>query len=143
MGRAEAPKDAGTGPLTAPPQECRGEGGMTLLEVLVALTVFSLAVLAHLSLQTENVRAVGAIEEKILAQIVADNVLAEALGTAEPLRPGRLRGEMALADRTWVWTRQVRPTDNQVMWRVDVAVRSADAGDGRESAFLSGFRRIR
>ncbi len=117
--------------------------GFTLVEVLVALSVFSLAVLAHLSLQTENVRTVGAIEDKLLAQIVADNVLAEALGTLEPPRAGSLRGEMALAGRNWVWTRRVRATDNQTLWRIDIFVRPAEAGTRTEMAALSGFRRVR
>lgn len=115
--------------------------GFTLLEVLVALSVFSLAVIAHLSLQTENVRTVGALETKLLGQLVAENVLAETLGTVEPPEPGRKQGEVALGGRDWLWDRRILGTDTPDLMRIEIAVRTKEGG--REVAALSGFRRRR
>ena len=48
-------------------------GGFSLIEMLVALAVFSLAVIALLHLAGQNTRAASVIEERVLAGVVADN----------------------------------------------------------------------
>src|SRR5690606_12602256 len=47
--------------------------GFSLIELLVALAVFSLVALALLNLAGENTRTAVVIEERVLAGVVADN----------------------------------------------------------------------
>ena len=53
------------------------ESGMTLVEVLAALFVFSIAVMAMLHAGGENARAHVAMEERALAGVVAENRMVE------------------------------------------------------------------
>ena len=47
--------------------------GFTLLETLVAMAIFSLAVMALLNLAGENTRTAAIVEERTLAGVVAEN----------------------------------------------------------------------
>jgi len=106
------------------------ERGFTLLELLVALAVFSLAVMALLNLVAENIRTAGALEARVIARVVADNRAVEVLTAVEPPAPGEAQGEERAAGRTWRWTRLVSPTDDPDILRVDIAVR----GEGLRQA---------
>jgi general secretion pathway protein I len=59
------------------------ECGFTLLEMLVALAVFSLAALALLRLEGATVRQTGQLDERMLAQLVARNIAVETLTSPE------------------------------------------------------------
>lgn len=100
--------------------------GFTLLELMVALAVFSLAVMALLNLAGENVRAAGAIETRALAAVVAENRAVEAL--SDPAAPalGVAEGVEDAGDRRWRWVRRVSRTADPDILRVDVLVRAAD-----------------
>ena len=60
------------------------EAGFTLLEMLVALAVFSLAALALLRLEGATVRQTGELDERMLAQLVARNLAVETLTDPAP-----------------------------------------------------------
>ncbi|MDX1580712.1 MAG: type II secretion system minor pseudopilin GspI, partial [Alphaproteobacteria bacterium] len=53
--------------------------GFTLIEMLVALGVFSIAVIALLNVQSQSVRTLSEIELRAFAHIVADNRMVETL----------------------------------------------------------------
>lgn len=101
--------------------------GFSLLEMLVALAVFGLVVLALLNLAGENTRTAAVIEERVLAGVVADNRAVEA--AVEPLDAlaRAVEGNEQLGDRDWRWTRTVATTDDAGVVRVEIAVRPADA----------------
>ena len=113
-------------------------GGFSLIEMLVALAVFSLAVIALLHLAGQNTRAASVIEERVLAGVVADNRAVEAVLAG----PGELAteetGAETCGDRAWQWTRRVQATDDTGIVRVLVAV--SPAGTGGISAEASVFR---
>ncbi|WP_156460619.1 type II secretion system minor pseudopilin GspI [Sphingomonas sp. Leaf339] len=102
----------------------RSERGFTLIEIMVALAVFSLAVLALLRLESATVRGAGLIDESMVAQMVARNVALDALTEAQPPAPGRTSGAEVNGGRAWRWTRQVSPTGDPTVVRIDVAVAS-------------------
>lgn len=60
------------------------ERGFTLLEMLVALAVFSLAALALLRLEGATVRQTGQLDERMMAQLVARNLAVETLTDPAP-----------------------------------------------------------
>lgn len=116
---------------------CRADG-FTLIEVMVALSIFSIAILALLKVGSENAKAMAAVEARFMANIVAENKLVEAVFIAPNLEMGFDDGTSDLARRHWVWERTVTPTAEQKFSKVEIAIK------GDESGFvitkLSGFR---
>ena len=105
----------------------RRVAGFSLIELLVAVSVFSLTVLALLNLAGENTRSAMVIEQQVLAGVVADNRAVEAMmATPAQLASAVDGGEVVLGDRTWRWTRRVAATEVDAMVRIDVAVMPAD-----------------
>ena len=102
----------------------RNADGFTLLEMLVALAVLSLAGLALVNLAGENSRTGVVIEERVFAGVIADNRAIEALTSPLPPPLGETKGTEAAAERTWRWTRRVNETPEPGVLRVDIAVMS-------------------
>ena len=98
------------------------EHGFTLIEVMVALAVFGLAVLALVRLEGAAIRGATSVEEATVAQMVARNVALDAVTAAQPPTPGRSEGSEANGGRAWRWTRQISPTGDPRVVRIDVAV---------------------
>ncbi|MFC4728782.1 type II secretion system minor pseudopilin GspI [Coralloluteibacterium thermophilus] len=105
----------------------RAERGFTLIEMLVALAVFSLTVLALLNLAGENTRTAHAVEVRALAGIVAENRAVEAVVLDERTLRAARAGEELLAGRAWRWTREVADTADAAILRVEIRVEAADA----------------
>lgn len=105
----------------------RAEDGFTLLELLVALAVFSLAVVALLNLAGENTRAAALVEERTLAGVVAENRAVELLTAAVPPEEGRFAGETDAGGRAWRYTTTVSATADPDIVRAEVIVRPTDA----------------
>ena len=103
------------------------ERGFTLVELLVALAVFSLMVLALLNLAGESVRTAIALEERALAATVAENqaVQAALLPARQLTEPAS--GKEQAGSREWRWERSTQPGGGDLL-RVAIRVRG-DAGD--------------
>lgn len=97
--------------------------GMTLLEVIVALAVFSIAAVSITKSLSEQMANMPILEERTLAQWVADNQMVDA--RLEPTFPelGKKEGQMELAGRDWYWRKEVVKTadDNFRMIRISVS----------------------
>ena len=124
------------GPACAEPPSREREGGFTLIEMMVALAVFSLAALALIRLEGATLRSTGMLDETLTAQMVARNIAVEALTDAQPPTAGATSGSENNGGRTWSWTRQVTPLGDAGALRIDVAV----AGAGRPIARLMVVR---
>jgi general secretion pathway protein I len=83
------------------------EAGFTLIEMLVALAIFSLAALALLRLEGATVANTARLQDQALAQTVARNLAVEVL--TDPVAPafGREAGREVNGGRPWAWTRPV------------------------------------
>jgi general secretion pathway protein I len=112
--------------------------GFTLIEVLVALAIFSLAALALLRLQGAAVGTVADLDERAIGAIVARNQAIEALTAATAPAFGSESGTETNAGRVWRWTRAVRRTADVRLQRIDVVVATPD---GRQVATLTTVRR--
>lgn len=118
-------------PRPAPDQQ-----GFTLIEVLVALAVFSIAALTLVNLSGENTRTSIDTEARVIAGFVADNKVNESVIGWPP--QGVTSGVERAGDRDWRWTRRVGPTSEPEMVRIDVRV--SDARGGRTLAEVTAFR---
>ena len=110
--------------------------GFTLIEMLVALSVFSLAAMALLNLSGENTRSAARVETRTLGGIVAENLAVEA-ATLPAIGEGTASGEVDLAGRRWRWTRAVVATDVAGMLRVEVRVSDAEGQAAARTLFRS------
>ena len=115
------------------------ERGFTLIEMLVALAIFSLAALALLRLQGGTLSSTARLQSGILAGIVARNVVVEATTDAAPPTLGRTTGSEVNGGRTWRWTRTVGRTGEARLQQITVAVTDET---GREAARLTAFRSV-
>ncbi len=115
----------------------RRETGFTLIEMMVALAVFSLAALALIRLEGATVRGASSLATTLMAQTVARNVAIEALTDARPPAIGTATGVERNGGRAWTWTRVTRPTGDLRILRIDVDVTDAS---GRDSGHLTVVR---
>ncbi|MFW2852177.1 type II secretion system minor pseudopilin GspI [Sphingomonas sp. TX0543] len=108
------------------PWKRSAEHGFTLIEIMVALAVFSLAILALIRLEGATIRSTGTLDSTLLAQTVARNVAIDAVTDGRPPLAGRSEGNERNGGRDWHWVRDVRAIgDGQVM-RIDVSVTDRD-----------------
>ena len=105
-----------------------GDGGFTLIEVLVALAIFSLAALALLRLQGAALGTTAWLGEKALAGIVAQNLAVEAMIAVQPPSYGTTTGEMSNGGRQWRWTQRVERSPDPRLQRIEIGVAAEDGG---------------
>tara|TARA_R110000744_G_scaffold20336_1_gene53357 strand:- start:5557 stop:5967 length:411 start_codon:yes stop_codon:yes gene_type:complete len=89
--------------------------GFTLIEVMLAMAVFSIAGIAILGTADTNARNLGYLESKIIASWVASNQLVEVtLDTSWPPKNNK-KGKVELAGQEWFWQQKVvKTTDNDM-----------------------------
>lgn len=104
----------------------RKRAGFTLLEVLVALAIVAIALLAALRASGQSTANVGELRARLLAGWVAENILAEHRARGDWLPLGVERGVQREGGTEFVWRREVIPTPNPAFRRVDVFVSAAD-----------------
>lgn len=119
-------------------QRGAAEAGFTLIEVLVALSIFSLAVMALLNVAGESTRTAGGVATRVFAEVVAENRAIEALTGMTPIAVGQADGADQAAGRLWRWTRRVSETPDRALLRVDLAV--TPDGATRPAAALTVFK---
>lgn len=114
--------------------------GFTLLEVLIALLLMSLALAGLMRLAALEARAAAQLRDTTFAQWVASNAIAETR-LREPFpNVGTREGQSAMGGRQWRWRLQVSGTQEPQIRRLDVSVFAPEAG--REDALvanLTGF----
>lgn len=117
----------------------QSEAGFTLIEMLVALAIFSLAALALLRLGGATATNSARLQDQAIAQIVARNLAVETLSDPEPPPFGTTIGQAVNGGRRWAWTRTVGRSPEARIQQIEIGVAPADGGPGR--ATLVVFRR--
>ncbi|HYI63745.1 MAG TPA: type II secretion system minor pseudopilin GspI [Allosphingosinicella sp.] len=118
---------------------CAEEAGFTLIEMLVALAIFSLAALALLRLGGATAANSARLNDQALAQMVARNVAVETLSDPAPPAFGAIQGEAVNGGRRWRWTRNVMRSPEARIQQIEIHVATEAGGPGR--ARLIVFRR--
>ncbi len=112
--------------------------GFTLVEVLVALAIVSIALMAALRAAGQGTQAAGELRLRLLAGWVAENRLAEHRARGAWLPVGIARGTQSQGGVELAWREEVISTPHPAFRRVDVFV-SAPAQESRSLARLTGF----
>ncbi|MDM2736929.1 type II secretion system minor pseudopilin GspI [Citrobacter sp. Ct235] len=87
--------------------------GMTLLEVMVALVIFSTAALALMNSVTLSVRFTHGLADTLQASWVAENQLVEAQLSKSDFPDAQEHGTEMMGGRDWNWRKQrVKTADN-------------------------------
>jgi len=121
-----------------PRWRCARRAGFTLVEVLVALAIVSIALLAALRAAGQGTTSVGELRSHLLAGWVAENLLAEQRARGDWLALGIQRGSGRQGGIEFTWREEVTATPNPAFRRVDVFVFSAQE-ESRSLARLTGF----
>ena len=101
--------------------------GFTLIEVLVALAIVSIALLAALRAAAQGTTNVGELRGRLLAGWVAENRLAEHRARSDWLPLGIQRGKEREGGIEFAWREEVIATPNAAFRRIDVFVFAAPA----------------
>jgi general secretion pathway protein I len=114
------------------------DDGFTLIEMLVALAIFSLAALALLRLQGVALATTARLDEGALAGIAAQNLAVEAMVASQPPTLGVTTGRETVGGRDWQWTQTVRRSPDPRLQLIEIVVKDPD---GRVAASRTVVRR--
>jgi general secretion pathway protein I len=115
--------------------------GFTLVEVLVALGVFSVAALALITLINETTRGAAHTDMKFAAMVEADNQVILALEDVRKTRVGITTGETEQLGRKLEWERRITPAGSGGLYAIEVVIQSADSGQILTRAETIGVNR--
>lgn len=113
--------------------------GFSLLELIVAIGVLSLAVIPMIGSQNTSIRHIAMIEEKALASMVAEDMVATFVGQEFASAPGKQQGETTQGGLDFNWTANIVKVPGTRMLSVTVTVSSIR--DSRSLVRLTGFRK--
>ena len=110
----------------------------TLVEILVALAVLALALMAALRASSVGVSNSGEIRDRLLASWVAQNRLAEHRARRDWLPVGVFQGEAAQNGTLFRWEEKINTTPNTQFLRVEIRVFAPDRPEAALSN-MTGF----
>lgn len=97
--------------------------GFTLIEVMLAMAVFSIAGVALLSTATNNTQNIGYLEKKMFANWVASNQLVTTHIEGKWPPKNNVKGKVELAGQVWFWQQKVLKTTEKNMRAIVMEVR--------------------
>lgn len=102
--------------------------GFTLIEVLIALAILAIALLAVVKATQSSIQDTLKVKSKVAAHWVAYNVLAELqVGLLPPRVDGQWSGSMNMMKSTWYWRAQRQGKSGGGYYRVNIAVNNSQA----------------
>lgn len=106
----------------APRRMAAGQQGFTLVEVLVALVIFGVIAASVLKTMQDSVRQQTALEERLAANWVAQQALAEIRLRTEWPPLGKKTEKLTLSEREWQVSAEVTGTSEPRMRHIVVQV---------------------
>ena len=113
--------------------------GFTLIEVVVALAIVAIGMLAVFKTIGDTVNNVTVLRDRSFATWIADNRITEIRISGEMPSVEETAGQVEFGGRRWHWVTKVSQTQVQGLRRIDVSVRRD--GDAEDSSLvnLAGF----
>lgn len=108
----------------------RNNNGFTLIEVLIALAILSIALTAIIQSTSQHIRDTAYLQNKMIATWVAKQVMSEIhLGVIKISETSNsLEQETEMLGRQWQWKARLTTTPNSHIKEVDVDVFSKVGG---------------
>ncbi len=113
--------------------------GFSLIEVMIALLVLTLALSALIDSASSAVRNTAHLQDKAFAHWVALNQMAEFRLSKQWPEIGTKEGKAELAGQQWEWESTTQKTPAKSMRRIDIRVRHAGSPKERSVTLLTGF----
>lgn len=117
----------------------KGSGGFTLVEVVVALAIVAIGMLAVFKTIGDTVSNIGYLRDRSFAAWIADNRITELRLTGQLPSVDETNGDIEYAGQRWHWTANVSQTPVDGLRRIDVGVRRESDPEGSSLATLAGF----
>ncbi len=100
----------------------RVKPAFTLIEVLVALVVIAIGLLAVLSVAARSVRVGEYLQDRVFGSWVAQNEITRLRLTPKWPAVGESNGEVLFASRKWNWQAKIEGTPDPDLRRVTVSI---------------------
>lgn len=113
--------------------------GFTLIEVLAALIIVSIGMLAVIQAVTQTVSNSAYLRDKAIAHWVAMNKLTEVRLANTALSNDETSGDSEMAGRKWRWRMAVSTTDVSSMQRIVINVAPESDDEKASIASVTGF----
>jgi general secretion pathway protein I len=115
------------------------ERGFTLVEVVVALAIVAIGMLAVFKTIGDTTHNVSDLRDRSFAAWIADNRITEIRISGEMPSVEQTAGEVEFASRRWHWVTRVSQTQVQGLRRIDVSVRRDGDPENSSLVNLAGF----
>ena len=103
--------------------------GFTLIEVMVALVIVSLALAGIAASMGQMIDTANTMRDRTFASWIAQNQIAEMRLAGVVPEVGESSDEVEYANTTWVWTADVSETGVENLLKVEVSVSYAGSDD--------------
>ena len=100
--------------------------GFTLIEVMVALAVVSIGLLALVKVSGQYASNTHNLKNLTIASWVAENIATEYQLKSEFPATGSRTGDSLMANHSWRWRVKITNTPDKNLRRLDIAVTQAD-----------------
>ncbi len=101
--------------------------GFSLLETMVALSVFSVAAMGLLSLNTQSVRISSELDTRLLARTVAENVAVDTVTGSFSSSNLVSSGDEVQRGRTYSWRRTIEATPRPGLYSIRIEVTEGES----------------
>ena len=113
--------------------------GFTLVEVLVALAIVSVGMLAVFKVIGDTAINVAFLRDRSFAAWIADNQITELRLSGEMPSVDETKGDLEFAGRRWFWVQKVATTPVEGLRRIDISVRREEDAEGSSLISMAGF----
>ena len=113
--------------------------GFTLVEVLVALAIVSIGMLAVFKVIGDTAHNVAYLRDRSFAAWIADNRITELRLSGEMPSVDETKGDLEFAGRRWHWVQKVATTPVDGLRRIDVSVRREEDAEDSSLVSMAGF----